>query len=102
MKPVVDIMVDGTGELLFGYGDFNFDASDIQHVRHIVLASPGDFKQYPVLGVGVVKWLNGPIDISGQNKLKSVIGLQLKADGYIKAVVSVGSSLGGVNINAER
>ena len=59
-------------------GDFVIGDSNLQHVAHIIEAEQGQFRQHPLVGVGVIKMLNGPI--SGAEKRN--IRLQLEADGY--------------------
>lgn len=59
-------------------GDFVIDESDTQHVQHIINAEKGHYKQFPLLGVGVRRYLNAPLNGS----LRREIQLQLQADGY--------------------
>jgi len=59
-------------------GDFVIGDSNLQHVAHIVEAEQGQIRQFPLVGVGVIKMLNGTI--SGAEK--RTIRLQLESDGY--------------------
>ncbi len=59
-------------------GDFVIGDSNLQHAAHIIEAEQGQFRQYPLIGVGVIKMLNSTI--SGSEKRK--IQLQLESDGY--------------------
>ena len=67
------------GELNFVDGDFKVDFSDAQHQEDIIADEIGSYKQYPLLGVGITKYLNS----SGTKlTLKREIQLQLETDGY--------------------
>jgi hypothetical protein len=78
--------VNGDYDLLINNGDFVMAQSDIQHVRHIIEAEQGNYKQVPLVGVGVRKMINGTLDGS----TKRVIRLQLKSDGYQASEIQVG------------
>ena len=65
-------------------GDFNIGVSDLQHVAHILEAEKGQYRQSPLVGVGVLKMLNGPISGAEKRDIK----MQLQGDGYqVKEVV---------------
>ncbi len=59
-------------------GDFLVTQSDLQHVRHILEANQGQYKEHPVIGVGIRKMLNGVIGGSERRE----ISIHLTADGY--------------------
>lgn len=80
-------LVDGDYDLLINNGDFVMAQSDIQHVRHIIEAEQGNYKQQPLIGVGVRKMINGTLD----EATKRVIRLQLKSDQYQTSEIQVGS-----------
>ncbi|CAI9429696.1 DUF4313 domain-containing protein [Candidatus Ornithobacterium hominis] len=74
-----DIQVDALGELIFRNGDFLIEESDMQHVEHIVIAQPGEYKQHPTLGFGVQNYLKTntkPV------RFKRDLRIQLNYDGY--------------------
>jgi len=75
-----DILVDvnNDNDLIIQGGDFKIGESDQQHIAHIILAQPGEYKQWPLIGFGIRNYVNGIIDASAKRKLK----LQLKSDGY--------------------
>jgi hypothetical protein len=99
---VKDILVGEDGDLQISKGDFFVGDSDLQHITHIVFASPGDYKQSPIIGVGIMKKLNSPVALQGANSLKSEITLQLTADNYKVKKIVVGSSVSQLKIDAER
>jgi hypothetical protein len=56
--PMTDILLDNTGDLELSNGDFNTGYSDNLHQQHILLATKGEFKEFPELGVGLSKMLS--------------------------------------------
>ncbi len=63
----------------FKNGDLDIDVSDYQNVQAIILAQPGQFYEFPTLGVGIQEQLNAPEDISF---LRSTIINELLKDTY--------------------
>lgn len=59
-------------------GDFAIGVSDLQHIAHILEAEKGQYRQTPLVGVGVLKMLNGPISGAEKREIK----MQLQGDGY--------------------
>ncbi|MEM7372825.1 MAG: hypothetical protein AAF587_29660 [Bacteroidota bacterium] len=59
-----DLKLDDSDELAIEGGDFVIVESGQQHIRSIVQAHKGEFKQFPLLGVGISQFLNGPIDLA--------------------------------------
>lgn len=45
-------------DLIFDNGDFDVKNSESQHTEHIILASKGEYKETPELGVGIEQMLN--------------------------------------------
>lgn len=73
-----DIIVDplDSNDLVVYQGDFFIAYSDFQHVAHIVEATPGNYKQWPLLGCAIRQHLNGDID----GAVRRQIQLQLESD----------------------
>lgn len=77
-----DILLnDTTGEPQIINGDFVVDESDYQHVQHIMLADYGDLREFPVVGVGIRRYMNGSL-LRGSSNLKNRVQLQLELDGF--------------------
>ena len=95
-----DLITDENGDIQFLGGDFKIDESDAQHVEHIVFTDKGQFRQFPLLGVGIGRLLNGsPNRIEIQQQIK----LNLESDGYNVRSVGVDLSDGlNLDIDAER
>lgn len=75
-----DIIVDpnDNNDLVVSGGDFFIAFSDFQHIAHIVEATPGNYKQSPLLGFGIREYINGVFDGAVKRKLQ----LQLESDGH--------------------
>lgn len=67
-------------------GDFLAAESDPQHVKDIINAFVGWWKENPTLGVGAKRLLGSS---GGFQKLKSRVQVALKADGYKAEKVTV-------------
>ncbi|OPB87804.1 hypothetical protein [Elizabethkingia occulta] len=91
-----DIKLDESGELVIINGDFVIDESDQQHVKDIVIACPGEFKQYPLLGFGAVLQLK-----KNQNDLafKRDLKIQLEYDGYPDPDIDLSRGYENLKIN---
>jgi len=91
-----DFLLDpNTGDLLIQNGDFVIGASDEQHIFDIITSFAGDFKQFPIVGVGIQQYIKGQGGNATINTNESVNDIlsQLQADGYqvSNAVPSVNS-----------
>jgi len=98
---VEDILLDDTADLSFKNGDLEVGASDEQHVILIVNTMPGSFKQFPLLGVGIIQYSG-----SGGKAatLRRSIDIQLDSDGYTNIDVQLKSNgeTFMYNVNADR
>lgn len=78
MAEVKDILFDDDISISLT-GDLDVGESDKQHIEHILQASPGQFYQFPSLGVGVIKDINSNIN---EPTLKQRINENLEADNF--------------------
>lgn len=88
-----DILTDENGDLKIVGGDFATGQSDEQHLVDILSANKGEYKQHPLVGVGIQDWLNGPITSLELARLEKEIRTQLEADGASDISVSFGDTL---------
>lgn len=74
-----DIIVDpkDDNDLVVYQGDFFIAYADFQHTAHVVEADQGQYKQWPLVGVGIRRYLNGDID----GTVRRLIQVQLDSDG---------------------
>ena len=81
-----DILLTTDYDLAISDGDFVVGESDNQHIELIINTATGAWKQYPTLGVGIIKYSGSTGQI---NSLRRDININLKADGYIKVETSL-------------
>ncbi|MFT5890171.1 MAG: hypothetical protein ACI9Y7_000260 [Dokdonia sp.] len=62
-------------------GDFHVDEASQQNLTHILLSQKGSFKEFPVLGVGLTRYLNSP-DSTARLRLENEIDKQLIYDNF--------------------
>jgi hypothetical protein len=73
-----DILLDDDYDLQAKDGDFVVANSDNQNVELLLLANPGDFKQSPLVGFGILQMQNGKLTAEAKRKMN----LALSQDGY--------------------
>lgn len=89
-----------TTDLQISGGDFLVSESDGQSIEHILRADVGQFRQSPLVGVGLQDQNNASVE---PQKLKQKIKLQLKADGFsVKKVSIIAGEVLGIDIDAKR
>lgn len=79
-------------------GDLFVDDSDQQHIQHILVADSGQFRQWPLLGVGIKKYLNGS---ANQTDIKQTIRVQLRSDNFTVKTLEVKNDY-SIKIDAQR
>ncbi len=89
----VGIQLNDDYDLLIEDGALQVGDVPAQNQALILITNPGEWKQYPTLGVGLESWLND----DNPGSLKAEIKKQLKSDGM--TVDSV--SLDGSNLTIE-
>lgn len=55
---MTELLLDENGDLAIQNGDFTTGFSDNQHQEHILIATKGEYKEFPELGVGIVQMLS--------------------------------------------
>lgn len=78
-----DYALDDDGDLKIQDGDFVVEPSDTQHVKDILEAFPGEYKQFPLLGVGLLSYLKS----QNPNDAVNVIKQQLQSDGFVVGAI---------------
>lgn len=78
-------------------GDFAVFESDEMHIENILKANRGFFFETPLIGLGIVKEINGSKSIQ---ELKQDVRRQLVLDNFGVQVVEI--TEGEININAKR
>lgn len=72
-----DILLDENNDLLIKNGDFAVGESEEQEIKMILQAVKNDYKQFPELGVDLVRQINKS---GSERTLKQLIKLNLRAD----------------------
>jgi hypothetical protein len=87
-------------ELDFTGGDFVISDSDLQHQEDIISENIGSYKQFPTLGVGIIKYLNS----SGmEGILRRAIQINLQVDGYfVREIKFSKNNINEFTVDAER
>lgn len=81
-------------------GDFVIDDSDGRHIEHILIAHKGEWRQAPLLGIGLSSYLGGPNDTITRNSLEQKTRLNLEFDGYKVKFIDM-RTLDDIQIDAE-
>lgn len=77
----LDYLLDDNYGRTIANGDWVIGNARDQRVQLILASSPGDWKQWPLLGAGLVNFLNGPFDATRRKSMIRRISLQLEYDG---------------------
>lgn len=87
-----DILFNGS-DLIIKNGDFWVENSENQHVEHLLKANPGDYKQFPITGVNIPKYLASPLP-NINNRLIREIRLQcLDNQINVNQILLIGSQI---------
>ncbi len=81
----IDHLEDENGDLLIENEDLVIGESDNDYINDIIVSGQGDYKETPLIGVFINKYLQSPFDIS---VIEKAIKEQLKSDGYLQAKVT--------------
>jgi len=90
-----DILLNTDNEFQFADGDFLTGYSDDQHIQHHLTANPGNYLQYPFLGVGITKEKNGPVN---RGVIATAIRRSLVEDGFNVRQINVGGNFDNLEI----
>lgn len=72
------LMSDYTPQL--ANGDLVIGGSDDQHIELLMMTTPGQWKESPLVGIGLINYLKKPTTSEKQMKRDIIVGLS--ADGY--------------------
>ncbi|GAA4271625.1 hypothetical protein U6A24_13650 [Aquimarina gracilis] len=84
-------------DIIIEEGDFKIGESDQQHISHILLAQKGEYKEHPLLGVGIERYLKGDNTIN-RLRLEAEVEKQLTYDGFNVKVLDV-SDMSNITID---
>lgn len=86
-----DIILDDNMDLQIAAGDFVVDDSQNQTQQLLLIAQPGNFRNSPLTGVGIAKYLKSQLSPQLVDALSKKIQLQWQYDGYTSVNVKVNS-----------
>jgi len=101
MDAVKDIALNENNDIIIKGGDFLIDYSDEVHVEQILKSAKGSWKQYPLLGVHLIKKTNMPTSETKLVALKKEMKIQLEYDNYRVNKIIV-SDLNNTILDCER
>ena len=93
-----DFLYDDDGDLLIIDGDFATGLSDEQHVSDILSANKGDYRQFPTVGAGLIRFVKK--QDNNLAELKREIQVNLQSDGYKVTDLTIAST-GDMNLDYE-
>jgi len=84
-----DILLGEAGDdLAIEAGDWAMGRADLQNCMLIIRLHKGNVKQYPLIGYGEERLINGPVDGQARREIQ----MQLQADGYRPKRLEISSS----------
>lgn len=77
-------------------GDFATESPENNYIRSIAFSSPGHWKEFPLIGIGIYKYLQ-----SNESKqvVQAVIREQLESDIFKKPMIDLSNYPPEININ---
>lgn len=63
-------------------GDLAVEASDGQHLTLLLLTNQGEWRESPLVGVGLRRYQNAPLGPAETAALQREVAVQLERDGY--------------------
>lgn len=79
MAQAIDIQLDKNNEIIIRGCDFAVGYSDQQHAQLLIDTNIGSWKEFPLVGVGIKKYINSS---GAQAQIKRDIQVQIINDGY--------------------
>lgn len=89
-----------TDDMEFLGGDLKVDTSDLQHIEHILIAFPGNYKASPWLGIRIEDYKNATLSPKTVQTLEREIKLHLDSDGAKNTFVQIDSKTLNTEITA--
>jgi len=101
-----DIELDADGDLKIGAdGDFSLTESNQVDVEHILISAPGNWREFPAVGVAIHRYINSTGQVTGRIGLQRKIRLQLENDNMEVGQLVIEQGSNGqaiINVTAKR
>lgn len=102
MSAATDILLTPGYDLDFTpAGDLAVGESDDQHVVLLLLTNQGEWRDDPLVGIGLRRYQSGPLGLTEQAQLNRELAVQLQRDGYQVNNASIDST-SNLSIDAYR
>lgn len=96
-----DLILDDNMDLQLLGGDFVVDDAEQQCQQSILIASKGNFRRTPLIGVGILAYLKSRFTLGVTDTLRQQVKLNMEYDGYTNVGVTINSAT-DIQINATR
>jgi hypothetical protein len=101
-RPIAkDFAVDAAGDELYLNGDLVVEASDQRHIEDIIDSAKGEWREFPALGVEIIRYLNSTGQVANRVGLLRAIRLNLEYDNFDIKKLSVEAD-GSILVDAKR
>ncbi len=101
-----DIELDEEGDLkISAAGDFTLAESNQIEVEHILVSAPGNWREFPAVGVAIHRYINSTGQVTGRIGLQRKIRLQLENDNMEVGQLVIAQGTNGqasINVTAKR
>lgn len=94
-----DIELDETGDLNIENGDFVISSDEAQSAKTLIDAFAGWFKNNPLTGFGLLKYLKSNVS---KSRFKRNLKVQLEADGHQNPEIDLSEGFENMKINIKR
>ncbi|RYF09884.1 MAG: hypothetical protein EOO42_23355 [Flavobacteriales bacterium] len=98
---MTDLLLDENYDIAIDGGDFIAADAEEQHQQLILVASKGSFRESPLTGVNIGRYVKARFTQKQIDALKQQIRLQFQYDGYNQSFVQI-NSFEDIQINAQR
>jgi hypothetical protein len=89
MSDVLDILLTPDYDLDFLNGDLAIGPGDDQAAALLLLTDLGEWKEHPLVGIGLLRYQSGPFDDTQRQELQRAGRVQFEKDGFIVRSFSV-------------
>lgn len=91
-----DFLYDDDGDIAFANGDFVIDESTAQHIEDIMMAAPGHYRQWPLIGGSLFTINKGSFTAERERALK----VALQYDGLKVAKITFDPTTDKLEVDA--
>lgn len=86
-----DFLIADDGDELIENGDYAVGNSAVQHIDDLMMASPSNWREYPLAGIAIGQYQSAPMN--QKQTIERIIFEQLTADGFQNVIVNTTSDI---------